>query len=471
MWGLLIAEGVLLGGSYIYHRWIEEHPIPRRPANVALPRVDLGAPPTLLYGRCQTRAPIAAWSGNYVIPVEGNPLYKLDVMFIVGVPFFGGKASSPFNNIWAGDIKLGALTSPTLGAGEQQNFAASAGAEFAAVDVVGEFYSGSPTQNVGESTTRTRAKMLLAGIDGTLIPGFRSQVIFSFVGVGGSPADAPGLTIGTTPQVPGFRFEVIALSTDTPSDMGQSLTEEADPAAVLYDLLTSPWGKLGLSADQIDRPSFEACSLTMFNEGLGYSRAFEDSQSASEMIAEVLKHADGAIYQEPTTGKLVMRLARFDYNVDDLVDMNPTNVSLSNYQVQGWNEIPNQVRVTFTQREANYADGLEIGQNEAQAVAQGGRRRPVDLRFPGCCTREQAKKLASRELAFVARPQVKATVVTDRSFYQTRLLDVFTLSWPDLGIDKMVMRVARVDFGQLHDGKITIDLIKEVTDPAVGAFP
>jgi hypothetical protein len=66
---------------------------------------------------------------------------------------------------------------------------------------------------------------------------------------------------------------------------------------------------------------------------------------------------------------------------------------------------------------------------------------------------------------------VKATAMVNRSFYLTRPGDVLSFTWPQLGISKMAMRVARVDLGQLHAGEITLDLIRDIFDVSVGAFP
>jgi hypothetical protein len=71
----------------------------------------------------------------------------------------------------------------------------------------------------------------------------------------------------------------------------------------------------------------------------------------------------------------------------------------------------------------------------------------------------------------VSRPSVKVTVTVNRTFYAHRPGDVVTFTWPELGIAGMVMRIARADFGQLHAGAITMDLIRDVFDVRIGAFP
>jgi len=477
MWPLLIFEMALVGYSYAYHRWGGANQRPAaRPADISLPRVDFGAPVPLIYGKCLVRTPFLAYSGNNHIPEPdpGNTLYELDMMFVVGVPFYGGRATlGVANSMWAGDTRCGTLLDPTEGPGERQIFVMNTSGAPEDLSGFGEFFSGSPTQNVGDPGTRTRASMMLAGIDPTRIPGYRNQVVFSFVGQG----TGAGMTLGRSPQVPAFGFEVSSLSTGTPADMGQSLDEDADPAAVIFDLLTSPWGKLGLPESKVDRASFEAASVVLFAEGHGYSRCFDQVDDAFTMIDDVLRQIDAVLYEEPTTGKFTLRLIRKDYNVGTLDDINPDNVSaISNYSAQGWSETPNQVRVTYTKRalvgrRSNYVEGLAIGQNEANAIAQGGKRRPVDIRYAGCCTDELAQKLASRELAVLSQPSVLLTVVVNRSFYEARPGDVFTFTWPELGINKMVMRVARVNLGQLHDGRISLDLMRDIFDASVGAYP
>jgi Putative phage tail protein len=181
-------------------------------------------------------------------------------------------------------------------------------------------------------------------------------------------------------------------------------------------------------------------------------------------------------YEEPTTGQLVLKLVRNDYGDPALLpNINPDNARPADgdwYQVQGWSETLNQVRLTFTDRQNNYADGLAVAQNAANATSQDSRGlRSTDIRFVGCCTRELAEKLAARELAALSHPLVTATVIVNRSFHTARPGSVYTLTWPEPPIRNMVMRVVRVDLGQLHKGEITLDLIRDIFDVQLGAFP
>jgi hypothetical protein len=480
-----------VGATYAYHRWIEAQSPPPgpRPEGGAVPQTDEGSAVPLVYGRARVRAPVIAWIGNW-LPSPAGPNnrfdYMVDMTFVVGVPFYGGAAT--LQQMYAGDFVLtlvGATDSNPL-PGKTNSVSSNAFNVFGGPDGGGgifgdvEFFDGRPDQQISDGLeddafhpfTQTEGSMTGArfashpagtgGVDATLIPGYRNQMVCTLW----------DWSIGGQPNFSSYSFDVRSLSTGSASDLGRSLADDADPAAVIYDLLTSPWAKLGFPVEKIDRPSFEAVSLTLFTERHGYSRAIEQLDDASNLINDVLKQIDGLFYEEPTTGKIVLRLVRSDYDVNGLDDVNPDNATLQSYAVQGWNETINQVRLKFTDRPNNYADGLSIAQDGANATAQPGRGvRSMDVTMPGCCSSELAVRLASRELAFASLPTVRATVVVDRSFQARRPGDVVTFTWPELSITKMVMRIARMNLGQLHAGAITLDLIRDVFDQTLGAFP
>jgi len=509
---LEIAVGLFILGTYVYHRWIEDHPTTPRPFGFSAPRVEQGTPLPIIYGRCRVRSPVVVWSGNYFVPGDsytpwGAPgpraidHYSVDLIMVLGIPFYqtppplvSAVESTTLLRVFAGDAPVEANI-VSAGAPGMQRFSGPTAAinHSDTLTIAGAFSGGRSDTDLGNINSAPfavgvpsvgwfpdRVVYLASSVDGNTAHSAMSQAGVPFESTAEYRNQASAymhVGLGPSSAIPGFSFEVVSLSTGTPSDMGQSLADDADPAAVIFDLLTSPWGKLGMPASAIDLPSFQAASATLYSEGHGYSRAIEQYEDASVTIGDVLRQTDGLIYQEPTTGKIVYVLVRNDYNVPDLKDINPSNVirdngvAKLNYAVNGWAETINQVRLSWTDRRANYANGLAIGQNAANAVGQGGRLRSVNIQFPGCCDAALAQRLASRELAVVSRPIVKATVTVNRTFYEHRPGGVVTFTWPELGIDHMVMRIARIDLGQLHDGRIVLDLIRDVFDVSVGAFP
>lgn len=359
-----------------------------------------------------------------------------------------------------------------------------------------EFWSGAATQTISDGIddmdveAQTDTQGAMEGRPMNRLYFYQNSdddlVFYTFLGEGILPSRSPsyrGVAVacmyrwcnGMGTSIPPYAFEVTSLSTGSSSDLGHSLALDADPAAVILDILTGSWAKVGLPMSKIDLPSFQAASLTLVNEGHGYSRSFEAQQTeAAAMLREVQMQIGGTCYEEPSTGKIVLKLIRFDYNIATVLDVNPDNTAAPAdgwYTIQGWSETFNQVLLTYTNRAENFADATIIAQNTANIVSQANRIRSVNVRYPGCCTLELARKLASRDLAVISRPNVKAKVVVNRQFYLTRPGDVVTLTWPKLGVSKMAMRVSRVDLGQLYQGAITLDLVRDVFDTSIGAYP
>lgn len=509
--------------TWVYHRWFEDHPALPMPPQLMVPRTAEGTPLPIVYGQCRLRSPVVVWAGNYFVPdghftkvtsgVEfATTHYSVDILFCLGVPFYSAAAAavvgSQLRGGWAGDTPM-RMTINTVASG------AAAQACYSGKDppdsdftFTGVYYCGTWDQNVLDQSTafgttpRTIPDMtaVFGGpADGVLPDGvcyttdFDDPTGTSFQAAAhqaNADVQMPGcrgqmvlwahVGLGLSPSLPAFQFELLALQTGSAADLGNSFSfdgvgasSDADPASVILDVLTSPWGKVGLSMSQIDLPSFQAVSNTLFVEQHGYSRAFETPMDADQVIRDVLKQIDGVLYQEPTTGKFVLKLIRFDYSVPALDEVNPSNTEAPAagwYAVQGWAEIPNQVRVTYFDRQNGYAESVAVAQDPSVIATNGGRIRSVSIRYEGCCLLALAQQLASRELAAVGRPMVRATVTVNRSFYAHRPGDVVRLTWPELGISGMVMRIASIDLGQLHQGKITMSLMRDVFDVKIGAF-
>lgn len=493
MFGLIIGQAIVLGSSWAIQNIFfgPDKPSPSSHVN-NIPRTDEGAPIPFIYGLCRVDAPVLAWIGNWATSPHGAIAiaYFVDMLFVVGVPFNGGTAE--IISIYAGDFHLDLIARPPdsmTRPGRTRWLTLNAlnvfGGDQKGGGITGEieFFDGRPDQNTSDyiddldpanhTNLQTRQTMIKwqpglfddpESIEETLMPGYRNQAI----------ALLYQWYLGETPSFTSYSFEVRALSTGTASHQGFSLPNDACPAAVIYDLLTSPWGKLGFPASKVDSTSFAAAASTLFTEEHGYSRAITQIDDASSIIVDVLRQIGAVLYEEPTTGKLVLKLIRADYNINDLDDVNPDNMEEPGagwFVVGSVSETYNQVRITFTDRQNNYIDGLAIGQNAANVFSQAQRGlRSIDIQYMGCCEEVLAKKLASRDAAAVSRPLIKATVVVNRNFYATRPGDVVTLTWPRLGIDHMVMRVMQANFGQLHDGRITLYLVRDDFDVTLGAF-
>jgi hypothetical protein len=135
-------------------------------------------------------------------------------------------------------------------------------------------------------------------------------------------------------------------------------TDDANPAGVIYEVLVNDaWG-MGLDPASIDFNSFNAVPQILFNEGFGYSAQWDSPRAVQEVVEEVLKYLDGVLYTDLETGLLTRRVARKDYDENNLLTFNEDNViEMTGYSRGAWDETTNEVTVTYTDRTksgANY---------------------------------------------------------------------------------------------------------------------
>lgn len=280
--------------------------------------------------------------------------------------------------------------------------------------------------------------------------------------------------IGTQAQLKSMSFELVRYTNDLGLASGVNIIgEDLNPAEILYQLLTLEWGGLNVDPNDIEVSSFVAAGQTLADEGNGMSLIISSANSGKSAIEEVLRQIDGIMYQDPTTGKIVLDLIRRDYDVEELIVLDETNVvSVRNFSRTSWEDTINQVRVSFTNRANKFEKGSALVQDMANINSQG-RLRSTNISFPGVTEPALAIKIATREMAQLSVPLFKATLEVNRRAAQLRPGEPLILSWPEYGIDQVVMRVQRFNLGELIDGRIVIDCVQDkfATDLTVFAAP
>jgi hypothetical protein len=443
--------------TWAYHRWNEA----RAKLTESLPRSEEGAVVPLLYGRVRVDKPIVAWvGGDTVTPRAGHDdgsfIYGFTVVFVLGTPFRNGTIK--LRRILAGDRNLvGLQIPPPLSGSSPALGGALKDAETDGIDqedpkfmqVRYEFAGGTSSQDMIDVSANTSGLMILGGVDEDLIPSFREYATVAI-----------DVTTMFEPNPPPFAFEISTYPAGSSST--NVIGDEANPVAVIEDILIGVFGKLGLPAAIIDPVSFNAAAATLKSEEHGYSRCIDAPRDAGDIINEILTQIDGVLYEDMRYGTIGIKLIRADYEVADLRHITPDNCDeVQDFTAGGWTDIANKIRVVFPDRDLNYEDRSATAQNQANAVGQSGRISEVVLRFPGVCTSDLADAIAARELAARSRPIARCRVVVNREFLRTNVGDAVRVTWPEYHLAELVFRVAQVDRGTLADGKIALDLIQD----------
>jgi hypothetical protein len=145
-----------------------------------------------------------------------------------------------------------------------------------------------------------------------------------------------------------------------------NINGDANPAAMIYDILTAPSGApgmpaygLGIPTTMIDTDAFQEAGQALAVEGLGLSMVFDTQQPAKDAIGTILDHIDGVVYREPMTGLLTIKLIRQDYDEGDLPLLDESNCEPESFSRPAITALRNTVRVNYIERGTIEEQGLE----------------------------------------------------------------------------------------------------------------
>lgn len=237
---------------------------------------------------------------------------------------------------------------------------------------------------------------------------------------------------------------------------------DMNPAHIIREcLVASEWGK-GYDPDTINDDAFIAAADTLSDEGLGISIPWSDSGNIDDFISFILEHIDGELYSDITTGLWTLVLVRDDYVADDLPLFDPSNVrDVDDFARPSASELTNRIVVTYWDRTTRKQTPIQLDNQPLQESNDG----VINLRTldrSGFTDPNVAARVAQRELKTLSTPLASGTLTVNRDGLQLNKGSAFKLSWPELGIVEMIVRVAAIDYGSLADGGIRVSFIEDV---------
>ncbi|KGJ23754.1 phage tail protein [Paracoccus sanguinis] len=250
----------------------------------------------------------------------------------------------------------------------------------------------------------------------------------------------------------------------------------ANPAAVIYELLSSARYDMNSTEAALDAASFLICARLLSVEKAGISFAWVDQDSVKAIIEEICAHIQGAVFVHPKTGLYTMRLLRPDAAFSALgmgneiitlpwkagFKLSPSNARLADdIERKTWSDVINWVSVKFTDDETSKEKSVSVQAPDLIAAA-GGRVNDATLNYWMFRSEETAIAAGERELSAASRPLMKASWIVNRTGWSIAPYDVITVDWPSEGIVKTRFRVLAVDYGDGKNRDIRIDAVEDV---------
>lgn len=384
---------------------------------------------------------------------------------VAGLYYTGFDGSTSWQSSWI-DLEVPAVPVVSVGADVIQalfNAPTQFGGDEREGGVIGamDFYRGTLTQ-----TADDYLKSKLGVVD---LPAYRGVCYAVFKGgrvaTGGSffkYVTIPGFYFGTTPYMKVISF-VLRRCPNTLGLAGgkENVSGDANPAAMLYEILTNGrWG-LGLSTSQIDTASFTSAADVLYSEGFGLSMIVDQGSSARDLINEIQRHIDAVMYTDTATGLIVLRLIRADYGPGDPIALNVDNVISCKIGRPAWPDTRNLVKVRYTDRAGNFTQRVVQARDSANLQIQG-EQSSEEFDFRGISNAAIAQKRCEQLLRVVSYPLAPIELEVNRAAWTMRPGSVGRLTWAPLGITDLAFRCTRISNGELADGRIRVDGIEDV---------
>lgn len=241
-----------------------------------------------------------------------------------------------------------------------------------------------------------------------------------------------------------------------------AIAGDMNPAHIIYECLTDrSWGR-GYSSAEIDDTSFRAAADTLYAESFGLSILWDQQQDIEAFIERILQHIDGSIYVSPRTGLFTLKLTRDDYNPATLVELNPSNViRLESFERTLPEELINQVTLSYHDRTTDKSVSISV-QDIAGIERSLGEIKDAKVSYEGVANGALAARLAMRDLRQLSSTLAKISLVANRTAASLNIGDVFRFSWPELRIEQLILRVAKIGYGTLADGRVRITCVEDV---------
>jgi hypothetical protein len=436
-------------------------------SDLNFPRAKEGDPKPWIIGKIRNKGPNTLWAGDF----EARPIKKkvktglftskkqiVGYNYLVGLVMDWGLGPGvTLHKIWSAKDVLWSGTATADGTIIDVNKPDLYGGKEKGGGFVGRirYYSGSFTQGINAYYQSKQGS--------GDVPAYRGSIITVFEHV----------NVGEQNTI----REISAELSRYPNGLGLAggkhiVGEDANPMEALYQLFTADWGGLDVSPAMLDLDSMIDCGNTLFDEGNGISLIISNPNDGKGVATEILRQINAIMYNDPETGKIVVKLIRDDFgDIDLLPHFNESNIlGIRSFTRKLWEDTINVVRVTYTNRDKLYADGTAMQQDMANIGAQG-RLRPSTASYPGITTAVLANFVCARDLAVGSVPLMSAQIECNREGSKLRPGDRFVWSWGPYNINQVVMRVTTFDLGSLTDNRITWNCVQDefaISDTLIG---
>lgn len=249
---------------------------------------------------------------------------------------------------------------------------------------------------------------------------------------------------------------------------------DANPAHIIYELLTNPdWG-MGTDPSMIDTATFNESANILFGENLGLSIIWTSQDTIDALVTQILATINGALYVRPSTGKFELKLFRFGFFGDEtdgashVPSFNMENSVITSFSRKMPGELPNEVVVDWTNPLTEQTESITV--QDPGAIANQNGIISQRSSYPAVRNEILAARLGARDLRSVGAPLAVIEATVDRVFWDLTPGAIVVVVYPEYGIGNINFRVIKIDYGKPGDAALKVNLIEDVFGLDYGQF-
>jgi len=235
-----------------------------------------------------------------------------------------------------------------------------------------------------------------------------------------------------------------------------------NPAHMLLECQTNrDWGR-GKHRSLLDLTSYQKAADQLHKEGFGLCLKWRRTDDISRFEDLVLGHIGAVHYLSRTTGLWTLRLIRDDYDKDKLpvFEQGTGLLAIDKQQTAAADSAANQHIVKW--QDPRDGKTRQSRSKNLGAIQQAGGVITTTSDYPGLPTASLAARVAARDCFLSTSNLQKLQIRLDRRGSGLEPGSVFRLNAPNRGINDVVFRVGTIDYGELTQSQITLNVVEDV---------
>lgn len=240
--------------------------------------------------------------------------------------------------------------------------------------------------------------------------------------------------------------------------------DDLNPIHIIRECLTDFEFGLGTPVTDINDTNFQAAADILYTEGSGLSYTWDLSTPVEEFIGDILNTIEAMLYQNLSSGQWEIKLIREptagELSAAETFDED-TILEIEEFDRPAYGEIVNQVTINWNDRIYNKNRPCTV-HDSTLIEKQGNAIIEKTFNYYGICSESIANDVANRELLLATSMLATIKMRCNRQMSHLKPGDIFKLTWSDLGITTMVVRIVEVNYGNLDNNEITLTCVEDV---------